>query len=192
MNELLHYSKMIKHEADGLLSNFKVIETIRRFGQVKFTGSYELDLMYKKDIDISLINDDLSVERFTQLGKELIDRMNTPSVFYRNTRVIPVERRPEDSLYWGIQSGEWFLDIWAMSNEAYIKAENYISDIKKKLTSENKIIILSLKDELTKNETYGKEFSSRELYDAVLNHNVADLSEFNAYIKSQSHLNEYR
>ena len=93
MIEILDYSQAIKNEADELLRKYSIVEIIENFGQVKFTGSYELNLMYKKDIDISLINDNLSVQDFTHLGKELIDSLNTPSAYYRNTRIIPVEKR---------------------------------------------------------------------------------------------------
>ncbi len=55
MNEILIKSQSIKKEAEELLSKYKVLETLRKFGEVQFTGSYELDLMYKKDIDLSLL-----------------------------------------------------------------------------------------------------------------------------------------
>ncbi len=192
MIEVLNYSQGIKNEADELLRKYRLVEIIENFGQVKFTGSYELNLMYKKDIDISLINDNLSVQDFTQLGKALIDSLNTPSAYYRNTRISPVDKRPENSLYWGIKTGDWFIDVWGMSTEVYKRAEIYIDEIKSKLTNKDRLVILQLKDELTKNKSYGKDFSSRELYDAVLNHEVKNSKQFNLYLEKLSHLNEYR
>jgi hypothetical protein len=192
MIEMLDYSQAIKKEADELLRKHSIVEIIKNFGQVKFTGSYELNLMYKKDIDISLINDNLSVQDFTQLGKELIDVLNTPSAYYRNTRITPVEKRPENSLYWGIQTGDWFIDIWAMNSEVYLRAEKYIKEIKSQLTEKNRLIILQLKSKFIKNKTYGINFTSRELYDAVLNHEVKNSEQFNFYLEKLSHLNEYR
>ena len=79
MSEILNFSQLIRKEADELLNKYQVVEALSKYGQVKFTGSYELDLMYKRDIDISLINDNLTVENFTRLGKELIDKLNTPN-----------------------------------------------------------------------------------------------------------------
>ena len=192
MIEMLDYSQAIKKEADELLRKHSIVEIIKNFGQVKFTGSYELNLMYKKDIDISLINDNLSVQDFTQLGKELIDVLNTPSAYYRNTRITPVEKRPENSLYWGIQTGDWFIDIWAMNSEVYSRAEKYIKEIKSQLNEKNRLIILQLKSEFIKNKTYRINFTSRELYDAVLNHEVKNSEQFNFYLEKLSHLNEYR
>lgn len=192
MSEILNYSQLIKKEADELLHKNQVLETLSKFGRVKFTGSYELNLMYKKDIDISLINDNLSVQDFTQLGKELIDKLNSPNVYYRNTRIAPVEKRPENSLYWGIKTGSWFIDIWGMTKEIYERAERYIKEIKSQLTEDKRLIILQLKDEFIKKTTYGKNFGSRELYDAVLNHGVKNSDQFNLYLEKLSHLNEYR
>jgi len=148
--------------------------------------------MYKKDIDISLINDNLSVQDFTQLGKELIDSLNTSSAYYRNTRITPIDKRPENSLYWGIQPGDWFIDIWAMSSKVYSRAEKYIEKIKSQLTEKSRLIILKLKSEFINNKTYGKSLSSRELYDAVLNHEVKNSEQFNLYLENLSYLNEYR
>ena len=192
MIEMLDYSQAIKNEANELLRKYSVVEIIQKFGQVKFTGSYELNLMYKKDIDISLINDNLSVQDFTLLGKELIYGLNTPSAYYRNTRITPVEKRPENSLYWGIQTGHWFIDIWAMNSAVYSRAEKYIKEIKSQLNEKNRLIIIQLKSEFIKNKTYGINFTSRELYDAVLNHEVKNSEQFNFYLEKLSHLNEYR
>lgn len=192
MSNVLSYSKSIKEEADELLRNHKVLETLQKFGEIKFTGSYELDLMYKKDIDITLINDKITIADFTLLGKELIDKLNTPSVYYRNTRITAVDKRPENALYWGINTGEWWLDIWAMNIKVYQRAEKYIKEIKSKLTNQNKIIILQLKSELLKSNSYGKSFGSREIYDAVLNNNVSSVQAFEEYVKVKAHHNEYK
>lgn len=45
-----------------------------------------------KDIDISLVNNNLTVGEFTQLGKELLDILYTQSVYYENKRITPVEK----------------------------------------------------------------------------------------------------
>lgn len=192
MNEILIKSQAIKKEAEELLSKYKVLETLQNFGEVQFTGSYELDLMYKKDIDLSIINDNLTVEDFLQLGKELIDKLSTPTVYYRNTRITPIAQRPENGLYWGINTGDWWIDIWAMNESVYKRAECYISEIKSKLNSQNRIIILQLKNELLSLNLYGNEFGSRELYDAVLNNNVNSVQSFEKYLKETAHQNEYK
>lgn len=190
-SKILINSQLIKKEAEELLAKYNIIEILDKYGTVKFTGSYELGLMYKKDIDISLINDNLSVSDFTTLGKELIDKLNTPSVYYRNTRITPVSKRPENALYWGIKTEEWFIDVWAMNKITYQKAEKYIEEIKSKLNNHNRFIILKLKDEFLKFKTYGKDFGSRELYDAVLNYNVTNATEFKIYLTENSNNNYY-
>ena len=191
MKSVFSKSKEIKKEADELLSQFKLVELLSQYGSVHITGSYDLDLMFKKDIDISLVNNNISVAEFSELGKELIDRLNTPSVYYRNTRITPVDKRPENSLYWGIRTGDWFIDIWAMNSEVYRRADSYIRKIKSQLTEERRLIILSLKEDMLKSNRYSREFGSRELYDAVLNYNVKDLSELNNYLSKLASNNIY-
>lgn len=192
MDKYLKQSRLIKNEANNLIENFNLVSIISQYGDLYYTGSYELDLMYKKDIDISIVNNNISVEEFSQLGKDLIDKLNTPSVYYRNTRITPVEKRPENALYWGVKTGEWWIDIWAMSEKVYERSDKYIKEIKGKLTTENRQIVLEIKAKLLKNKTYGVKFGSRELYDAVLNNNVSSVKSFEKYLKEKTHRNEYR
>ena len=191
MIDIVKKSQTIKEEAIALIQKFDLLSTLRHYGEVKFTGSFELDLMLKKDIDISLVNDDLTVEEFTELGKELIDKLNTPSVYYRNTRITSVEKRPENSLYWGIQVEDWFLDIWAMSSKVYERADKYIKLVKSKLNDENRLIILSLKNDLMEINIYGKGFGSREIYDAVLNYDISTAEQFDLYLSEYRNKNTY-
>jgi hypothetical protein len=181
---ILTRSQEIKKEADELLQKFGLLNIIGKYGDIHFTGSYKLDLMLKKDIDISLVCDSLSVKEFTQLGKELIDILETPSAYYRNTRINPIEKRPEDALYWGINIGEWWIDLWAMNSSVFQRSKNYIDNIASKLNGQNRLIILELKKEFLSSGKYGKNFGSRELYDAVLNYNVKTIDELNLYLKN--------
>ena len=192
MDKYLKQSRLIKKEANNLIEKFNLAYIISQYGHLHYTGSYELDLMYKKDIDISIVNNNISVEEFSQLGKVLIDKLNTPSVYYRNTRITPVEKRPENALYWGVKTGEWWIDIWAMNESVYKRAESYIAEIKSKLNPQNRITILQLKNELLSLNTYGNKFGSRELYDAVLNNNVISVQSFEKYLKEKAQQNEYK
>ena len=192
MDKYLKQSRLIKKEANNLIEKFNLAYIISQYGHLHYTGSYELDLMYKKDIDISIVNNNISVEEFSQLGKDLIDKLNTPSVYYRNTRITPVEKRPENALYWGVKTGEWWIDIWAMNESVYKRAESYIAEIKSKLNPQNRITILQLKNELLSLNTYGNKFGSRELYDAVLNNNVSSVQSFEKYLKEKAQQNEYK
>ncbi|MEE9431369.1 MAG: hypothetical protein V3V16_10035 [Melioribacteraceae bacterium] len=182
MNNILEYSENIKLESTEFLEKNNVIKILEKFGKVKFTGSYELDLMFKKDIDISLINDEFSVPDFTQLGKELIDVLNTHSVYFRNTRITPLKRRPEKALYWGIKSGDWNIDLWAVSELAFSKSDKYIQNIKSLLNNKYRETILDLKFTLAETKEYGKKLGSKELYDAVLNYEVTNIEELEYYL----------
>lgn len=191
MNEIFRFSQSVKEEATKLLDESDIVNILEKYGKVYFSGSYDLDLMYKKDIDIGIVNDSLTVSEFTKLGKELIDKLNSPSVYYRNTRITPVKNRPENSLYWGIKTGDWFIDIWAMSKKVQSRSDAYIRDIKNKLKPAHKKIILQLKADLLEEKTYGKLFGSRELYDAVLNKKVKTVEEFKEYLKFVKQSNNY-
>ncbi|MGE5499555.1 MAG: hypothetical protein ACM3Q2_15850 [Syntrophothermus sp.] len=182
MTEHLKISRSIKSEADYILEQRGVRTILERYGTVKFAGSYHFNLMMKRDLDISLINETISSEGFFLLGNELSHLLKPHSMFYRNTGIKHIQNRPSMALYWGIQFEDWNLDIWAVPISEYIASEIYMEKIAASLTAENRDVILKLKYELMNNGSYGKTFGSKELYDAVLNCNVKTAEEFNKYL----------
>lgn len=183
-DELLKYSNEIKSKADLLLYQKEILNILERFGKVIITGSYSLDLMIKKDLDISLVNDKLKQIEFFELGKLLSEKLNPHGMFYRNTVVKEVPNRPPNSFYWGIQHEEWKIDLWKVPSFYSEESVHYINNIKQSLDEEKKEIILSLKYELMSDNDYGRKFSSKEIYKAVVFNQVKTLEQFLEYVKN--------
>jgi hypothetical protein len=182
MVDLLNYSKEIRNEADDILHKAGLLALLQKYGNVKFTGSYELDLMIKKDIDITIITQKLSLQNFYQMGGEISALLLPHSMFFRNTKVKRINKRPNNGYYWGVQFADWKLDIWALDENVYGGSVRYLDSLLEKITDENKLIILNLKYHFMEDKAYGIKFNSKDIYDAVLNCGVKTGEEFIDYL----------
>lgn len=185
MTSLIELEKEIRKEARQIIYNKGLGKILERYGDYHLTGSYALSLMAKKDIDITLISSNLDLPNFFQLGAELSTILKSNSMYYRNSIINEIPNRPPNALYWGVFFDQWTLDIWCFKdNSYYLKSDKYIKSIKEKLNDTNREIILNLKHSLLKTGRYGKDFSSKDIYKAVLYHNVTDVEGFDKYFNN--------
>jgi len=181
---LLQYERSIRKQADSILFNRGLYKILEQFGQVELTGSYSLKLMYKKDLDISLVSPNLTINNFYKMGGEISELIKPYSVYYRNTKVKQVKGRPRNALYFGFVFDDWKIDLWVVDRERAEGSIIYSNDILNKLTDEKRLLILEIKKEYFNNNDYGKCFSSREVYSAVINKNIKSVNEFKEYLNN--------
>src|SRR4051812_10236544 len=63
--------QQLRAEADALLSQHGILDILRQFGVAHLSGSYSLQLMTWRDLDIYLEMQPLDSARFLDLGREL-------------------------------------------------------------------------------------------------------------------------
>jgi hypothetical protein len=191
MHPLLEKQQKLHSEASQLLQEI-VLPIFEDFGEAKIGDSYAFQLLNHPDIDIDLINPDLSKELYSELCKRFISLSGT-SRFKTTDRVnFPhnhTGNRPTG--YWiapDIKYGEhiWNLDIWFQKPEWYTGKTNAFLDKMSNITDEQKILILSLKEEAQAKNMYGvgKEFRSVDIYDGVLLENINTLADLQGYESS--------
>jgi len=81
-------------DSDWVLQKLTLIPKLQKYGQVKIAGAKALGLMLAKDIDISVIVDQVKTEDWQELVKEL---MVTPYV--RNLSAIDYYNYDEQNRY---------------------------------------------------------------------------------------------
>ena len=191
MHPLIEKQERLHQEASQLLKEI-VLPILEDFGEVTIGGSYALQLLNHPDIDIDLVNADLSKELYSEICKKLISLSGT-SRFKTTDRVSFPHNHPGNrpTGYWlapGIQYGQhiWNLDIWFQKPEWYTGKTNAFLDKMSNITEEQKIIILSMKEEAQAKNIYGvgKEFMSVDIYDGVLLENIKTLSDLHGYKSS--------
>ncbi|MDA3861159.1 MAG: hypothetical protein PF445_08015 [Melioribacteraceae bacterium] len=179
----MELEKQIRMEADEILYYKGLLKLLNQFGRAEVTGSYQLQLMCKKDLDIGLVNSNLQPVQFFELGSKIVKLLKPHSVFYRNTRIKAVKNRPTDALYFGVLFKDWKIDLWVISEEWATESQKYIDSIIGKLSKEKKEIILKIKEYYLNSPQYGRSFSSKEVYSSVLDNNIPTIEEFRRVIE---------
>ncbi|HEV8287315.1 MAG TPA: hypothetical protein VGQ09_23565 [Chitinophagaceae bacterium] len=190
MDDLILLDKQIHEEADKILENKGLKKILNQYGITHVTGSYSLDLMTWRDLDIYLENDDFSENDFFQLGKEIANLLNPVKMSFRNERLARTEGLPF-GLYWGIylgneRKGAWKIDIWAVDKEECQKRLEFCNNLAKKISFDSRIKILEIKSQCWADPQYRKYYTSNDIYTAVIEENVKDIEEFRMYLRDKT------
>src|SRR5258706_12867437 len=108
----------LRREADALLERHGVLAILRRFGTPHLSGSYAMNLMTWRDLDIYVAMTPPNTKRFLQLGSELGEALAPRKMsFTDHMHFPPTEGVP--GLYWGIRTddlsrGGWKIDVWGV------------------------------------------------------------------------------
>jgi hypothetical protein len=180
-------ARALKAECARLLEETGLLGIMERYGRPRVTGSYALDLMVWRDLDTELVTDGLSVEDFFALGRELASRLQPARMSFRNELLMATPGLPA-GLYWGIHlPGEraWKIDLWAMDQAEFDRRTPYVGWVAANLTPLTRRAILEIKSAIWDLPGYRQEYSSKDVYDAVLAHGVRDVDGFGAYLLSK-------
>lgn len=192
MHPLLKKQDELFREATELLNKI-IVPALKEFGEITIGGSYAYHLLSYPDIDVDIVSDEASDETYEKLCAKLVSLENV-SAFKSTNRTdrLITDIRPKG--YWlspKIQYGGnlWSLDIWLQKPAWYTGNTNVYEDALLSLSDEKRITILTLKEELQKNNLYGfgKEFRGFDVYDAVLNSGAHTIEMLRAYKHSLSY-----
>ena len=190
MNEaLLNLNSLIKKEADEILKEKGLLSILSSFGAPHISGSYSLDLMTWRDLDIYLHVDEISEADFFALGGRIRSAFEPVKMSYRNELIAKTKGLPA-GLYWGTylgneRDGAWKIDIWAVEASECKRLIEYCRNIKQRLTPEAIIQILHIKSQCWQDPGYRRSYHSTDIYHAVLDRNVTDMDAFKSYLKTR-------
>jgi hypothetical protein len=184
---LSQINQCIKKEADAILNDKGLLDLLNPFGIPHISGSYALDLMTWRDLDIYLETQDISEKDFFLLGGQVASLLSPVKMSFRNERIRKTEGLP-NGLYWGIylgneRAGDWKIDLWAVDTPECQRLIKYCSGIKEKLTPATQQVILDIKSQCWQHPEYRRSFSSTDIYTAVLEKGLTDINGFMAYLK---------
>lgn len=177
----------IKDEADDILYRQGLLAILSKYGIPHITGSYSLNLMTWRDLDVYIQNENISEDEFFQLGAEINNKYHPVKMSYRNERMTQTKGLPL-GLYWGVylgneRKGAWKIDLWAVEENECHRLVKFCDNIATKLTSASKQIILTIKSNCWQDPEYRRSYTSGDIYEAVLNNGVTSLEEFRSYLK---------
>jgi len=189
MNDsLLKLNELIKKEADEILFDKGLFKILNSYGIPNISGSYALDLMTWRDLDIYLEVENFAEKKFFELGGKICTAFDPVKMSFRNELIAKTKNLPT-GLYWGIylgneRAGAWKIDIWAVNTMECQRLIKYCTAIKQKLTSTTILQILDIKSQCWKDPEYRRSFNSMDIYNAVLEKNVTDIEGFKNYLEN--------
>ena len=185
-------SKSLRAEAKAILDEGGLNTLLQTHGRVVIHGSYQLDLMVWRDLDIYLCSGAFQLREFFGLGARVAELLSAHRMHFRNELAAPTNGLPR-GLYWGIHLrdqpyGPWKIDIWAVDDDELARLTEYQQNVARRLTPDSRRTILDIKFVLHSHREYRRGFGAKQIYDAVLGSGVRDVREFAAYLKKETGL----
>lgn len=192
--EILEHSKKIRDEAGELLNKEGLLKLLASFGTIRVIGSYTLDTMTWRDIDISMVlpnRQDIAL--FLEIGTKIAMKFQITKMSYSNhfIRNFPGF---DHGLYWGIlllyNEQEWKIDLWGYGESDFNSHMSDFDNLHDEIKSANRTAILRVKHDISQRPDYRSEvYNSMAVYRAVIHENVTTLEEFNRWIERNANAN---
>ena len=192
--ELLEYSRLIRDEASDLLNNEGLLKLLEIYGTTRVIGSYTLNTMTWRDIDISMVlPDEQDVGLFFEIGTKMAMKFQITKMSYSNhfIRNFPGF---DQGLYWGTlllyKEHEWKIDLWGYGETDFDAHMTDFDFLHKEIKRADRTAILRIKHAIDQRPDYrGDVYNSMAVYQAVLNDNVKTIEHFNRWIERKSNAN---
>ena len=193
-NHIITNAGILREEANKVLNDEGLLTLLQSYGDTRVIGSYTLDTMTWRDIDISIkLPDAKDVELFFTIGKRIakkfqITKMSFSNHFIRNFPGF------DHGLYWGIQllydEQEWKIDLWGYGETDYEKHMSEFDDLHKQLRQADRDAVLRIKYVISQHPDYrGDVYNSMKVYQAVIEDKITTVEEFNRWIERKCHVN---
>ena len=185
-------AELLRLEAGLLLERSGLAPTLHGYGQVHLTGSYALDLMAWRDVDIQLVLFEIwdPLDAFFALGHQIAKQRGVIRMTFGNHLRKPAPKLP-GGLYWGVRminpdnGEEWTLDIWAV-DDAHVQQNNGLMQrIRDALDGPSRRLILDMKHALLTKDGRTPPLSGIPLCDAVLFEGLRDETAIRDYLRRQ-------
>ncbi|MFH0908299.1 MAG: hypothetical protein V1929_06020 [bacterium] len=170
----------LKREADQLLVETNLRAVLAKHGTVTFTGSYFYDLMTWRDLDICLPIAGEPMLIASEIVAQICKSNAVASIYIRNEHVLMTEGNPKAVFvcteFLHADREIWKVDILLGSPELVAQTIAPGRELVLELTTSARDAILLIKAELCTRPNYRQEIKSTDIYRAVLDGGVRDLS----------------
>lgn len=171
----LKASEAIQLQARSFIQKKNFESFLQNYGTVFYTGSYALNLMTWRDIDLQIKIDNSSkpIETIKLLLHSFLADQDTINAKYINFTNYKKSYMPE-GYYLGLKMWDkyinenWKIDIWILAEHDFQKNRDFIDLIKQNLTDDKKRQILDIKFKLKGDNDNPPSLSSYYVYQAIL------------------------
>jgi len=159
---------------------------IKPYNEIVLSGSYVLDLMVWRDLDLFVDIQKIKQEDIYDIATDIFNQFKPTWLETKNT-FNETSGCPQ-GYFLGfetniVENNLWNIDIWFTNNEHINQNQNYLNNIKNKLPDHLRTVIMDIKHHVCSHPLYGHQFFSIDLYDAVLNHKINSYTDFKAWLE---------
>lgn len=177
---LFEQSSQVKREAEAFLEEPKLLSFLQSYGKVQLAGSYALNVMVNRDIDVYVLNRAHTQDSTLAILHASIQRNCFQLHLYYNSFQFPRAGKPP-GYYIGIKTPfrghKWKVDIWFL--HADLPARAQLMHAVEQLDETGKLALLRFKQlDLDK----GLNVGSMAIYEAVLQKHITDEQAFLAFL----------
>lgn len=177
----------LKQEADQLLWDHGLLEILGDYGRAHIVGSYALDLMVWRDLDVYVDAAGVTLSDIYRLVNRLCQAFEPVWLEFKDSRT-ETSGCPQGffvGLETRVVSGRlWNIDIWFTDTD-YIRDQLAFTEKIKCLPKEAKRHLLELKAKLYQHPDYGTRFFSVDIYQAVLEAAITDPNSFWVWLRQR-------
>lgn len=185
--EVLQLNQQLKQEANVLLFDLGFLSALKKYGNPHVIGSYYLDTMTWRDLDVYLEVTEFDLEENLNLGKDIGFTLRPHAMNYRNELI---HKRPgfPDGVYWGIYTKlefpeTWKIDLWIFDSKQVSTFTEEADKLKTSISEEHRKFLLTIKNVVCKHPRYFADFKSMDIYDAVIKHGVSTVHDFQLWLE---------
>lgn len=176
----------LKVLGDKILYEEGLYNILSKLGDPQIVGSFDLDLLFKPDIDITIGVEKYDIQRYFSICSEIADKIKPIRIKYIDQSVAKFDTFPFDSGYFlGINLNrdniKWSIDAWVFTPEIFEERTNYHNEIKNRINDSNREILINIKRSIFENPNY----KSVDLYRAVLFEGIESLDDFHKWYKGR-------
>lgn len=168
-------------QANHILYDLGLLSELNKYGTAHIIGSYKMNLMAWNDLDIDVENDSMSLNKLHLLTKFILDNFNPTWCEAKEEINEQGNRVWFQGFEFYLDNELWNVDMWFLDKDAIEKAEKYCNDISEKVKENEalKSAIIDIKQELLKRNLYSfDQYTSMDVYDAVINEGITDINDF--------------
>ena len=188
INDLFDKQSTLQKQGLEVIKNLEIEKILSVYGEFKLVGSIVYGLMTWRDIDMDLrLDNDPTDLTYWEIVQSLFKKSGVNLLTLADNRKQREKDRPK-SMYIGIKYEDkdkniWKIDIRILGKE-FVTTDK-VAELIKKATTEQRQLILFIKSQVHNDPKYHKDFSSLDIYEAVIINNITTLQEFKDYLKNK-------
>ena len=181
---------LLRKEADEVIYDLGLDAILQDYGEVFYAGSYALDLMAWRDVDISMVMapEPFDIDAFFDMGRRIAHLDGVLRVRFANYLRMRAKWAPR-GLYSGVrlevgpERKGWKVDIWAVDQECLSRNKGEMQKVHSALTPEMRRLILEMKQALMLPSGRTPSLSGYHIYQAVLFEGLRTEEEIRPYLR---------